>query len=71
MLRQVSKEKTITGLWSKLESLYMTKSMMNRLWNKRCTQKMSSENAISEQLDGFNKLILDLENIDVQIHDKN
>ena len=44
---------------------------MNRLWNKRCTQKMSSENAISEQLDGFNKLILDLENIDVQIHDKN
>jgi len=71
MLRQVSKEKTIAGLWTKLESLYMTKSMVNCFWNKRCTHKMSSKNAISEQLDEFNKLILDLENINVQIHDEN
>lgn len=31
---------------------------------------MSSEKVISEQLDEFNKLILDLENIDVQIDDE-
>jgi len=31
---------------------------------------MSSENAISEQLDEINKLITNLENIDVQIGDE-
>ena len=31
VLRQVSKEKSATGVWSKLEGLYMTKSLVNRL----------------------------------------
>ncbi|ESW05984.1 hypothetical protein PHAVU_010G009700 [Phaseolus vulgaris] len=31
VLRQVSKEKTTAGLWKKLESLYMKKSLVNYL----------------------------------------
>ena len=32
VLQQVSKEKTITNVWSKLEGLYMTKSLVNLLY---------------------------------------
>ena len=35
VLRQVSKEKTAVGIWSKLEDLYMTKSLVNRLYLKQ------------------------------------
>ena len=31
VLRKVSKEKIAAGIWSKLEGLYMTKSLVNRL----------------------------------------
>ena len=34
VLREVSKEKSAAGVWSKLESLYMTKSLANRLFLK-------------------------------------
>ena len=31
VFQQVSKENTVVGIWSKLEDLYMTKSLVNRL----------------------------------------
>lgn len=34
LLRQVSKEKTTTNVWNKLEGLYMTKSLVNRMYLK-------------------------------------
>ena len=34
VLRHVSKEMTTSGLWVKLESLFMTKSLINRLYLK-------------------------------------
>jgi len=60
------KEKTTMGLRIKFESLCMTKSLVNGLYLKQVlySYKMSSENTISKQLDKFNKLIIDLENID-------
>ncbi|KHN39924.1 Retrovirus-related Pol polyprotein from transposon TNT 1-94, partial [Glycine soja] len=60
VLRQVSKETTVAGVRSKLEGLYMTKSLVNHLYLR----------SVGEQLDLFNKLILDLENIDVTIDDE-
>jgi len=65
VFRQVSKEKTATRLWTKLESLYMTKSLVNYLNLKQALQlyKISSEKVISEQLNEFNKMILNMENI--------
>src|SRR4051812_1674547 len=34
VLRQISKETTTSGLWAKIESLYMTKLLVNRLYLK-------------------------------------
>lgn len=34
-LREVSREKTAAGMWLKLENLYMTKSLANRLYMKQ------------------------------------
>jgi len=62
VLRQVSKEK-----WSKLESLYVMKSLVNYLYVKQAfySYMISIEKAIGKQLNEFNKLILDLKNIDI------
>ena len=72
VLRQVSKEKTTVGIWLKLEGLYMTKSLANHLYLKQALYsfKMQEDINVESQLDVFNKLILDLENIDVTIDDE-
>lgn len=50
----------------------MTKSLVNRLYLKQTLYsfKMSEDKILTEQLDMFNKLILDLENVDVSISDE-
>lgn len=35
VLREVTKEKTAAGVWAKLEGMYMTKSLANRLYLKK------------------------------------
>ena len=72
VLREVSKEKTAAGVWLKLEGLYMTKSLANRLYMKQklYSYKILDDKSISEQLDEFNKAIDDLENIDVEMEDE-
>ena len=59
VLRKVSKEKTATRVWTMLEGLYMTKSLVNRLYLKQALYsfKMQEDKSIDEQLDIFNKLI--------------
>ena len=71
-LRKVSKKKTTVGVWTELESLYMTKSLVNRLYLTQALYsfKMQEDKSIDDQLDTLNKLILDLENIDVSIDDE-
>nr|KYP46596.1 Retrovirus-related Pol polyprotein from transposon TNT 1-94 [Cajanus cajan] len=50
----------------------MTKSLLHRLYLKQSLYsfKMQDDRPMGEQLDVFNKLILDLENIDVTIDDE-
>lgn len=50
----------------------MTKSLVNRLYLKRKlhTFHMASGKSLSDRLDDFNKLILDLESIEVAVDDE-
>ncbi|GKE52109.1 hypothetical protein Tco_1487265 [Tanacetum coccineum] len=67
VLREVTGEKTAAGVWSKLETLYMTKSLANKLYLKK---KLYTGRKISEHIDEFNKIVLDLANIEVKFKDE-
>ncbi|KAL8539403.1 hypothetical protein ACS0TY_001141 [Phlomoides rotata] len=70
-LREVSKEKTSIDVWRKLESLYQTKSVSNKLYVKQklLDFRMSEDKNLSEQLDTFNRYVDDLEDLDVKLED--
>nr|GEX34678.1 zinc finger, CCHC-type [Tanacetum cinerariifolium] len=70
-LREVTGETTVAGIWSKLETLYMTKSLANKLYLKKklYTFYMPAGRKISEHIDEFNKIVLDLSNIEVKFKD--
>ncbi|KAD3641560.1 hypothetical protein E3N88_30784 [Mikania micrantha] len=72
VLREVSKETTAASVWTKLESLYMTKSLANRLYLKKrlYTFQMTNGKSLEDHTDEFNKLILDLENIEVELEEE-
>jgi len=62
VLRDVAKEPTATSMWSKLESLYLTKSLARRQFLKQqlYSFKMVESKTIMEQLTEFNKILDDL-----------
>lgn len=66
------KEKTVVGVWIKLQGLYMTKLLVKLLYLKQALYsfKISEDKVLAEQFDIFNKLILDLENINVTINNE-
>ncbi|GJS79394.1 retrovirus-related pol polyprotein from transposon TNT 1-94 [Tanacetum coccineum] len=71
VLREVTGEMTAMGVWSKLETLYMIKSLANKLYLKKLyTFCMSVGRKIFEHIDEFNKIVLDLENIEVKFEDE-
>ncbi|GKB85646.1 hypothetical protein Tco_0957918 [Tanacetum coccineum] len=72
VLREVTKETTAAGIWTKLTSLYMTKSLANKLYQKKklYTYYMRLGMKIGAHIDEFNKLILNLANIDVESEDE-
>ncbi|GJZ49228.1 zinc finger, CCHC-type containing protein [Tanacetum coccineum] len=72
VLRKITKETTAMGIWKKLETLYMTKSLANRLYLKKnlYTFQMHQSKSQSEYIDEFHKLVGDLVAIDIVISDK-
>ncbi|CAL1408658.1 unnamed protein product [Linum trigynum] len=72
IITEVATEKTAAGLWLKLESLYMTKSLTNKLHMKQRLFSLHMEEGTSlrNHLDQLNTILLDLRNIDVKIDDE-
>ena len=72
VIREVAKEKTVAGLWAKLESLYMTKSLANRLYIKKrmFTLRMIEGSSLEEHIDEFNKVCDTLKTIDAALDDE-
>jgi len=72
MLSQVGEEDSAAGIWLKLESIYMTKSLTNRLYLKQrlYTFRMKEGTPIKDHLDELNRIIMDLKNIEVVIDDE-
>lgn len=72
VIREVTGEMTAAGVWTKLESLYMTKSLANKLYLKKklYTFYMPAGRKISKHIDDFNKIVLDLANIEVKFEDE-
>ncbi|KAL5555285.1 hypothetical protein UlMin_037521 [Ulmus minor] len=68
VLREIVKCKTAAKVWLKLESLYMTKNLSNKLYLKAkfFTWKMTEGRDLQDHIDDFNKLVMDLENIGVK-----
>nr|GEW42352.1 hypothetical protein [Tanacetum cinerariifolium] len=69
ILREVIHETIVAGLCLKLESLYMTKSLANklRLKDRLYTFRMKPGTSVQNHLDEFNTILIDLENLDVEL----
>ncbi|KAH9779743.1 hypothetical protein KPL71_007826 [Citrus sinensis] len=73
VLREVGDQTTAAGLWKKLEDLYTKKSLTKRFSTKKrlYTLQMEEGSSLTIHIDAFNKIILDLEDINVKIEDEN
>ncbi|GJR34941.1 retrotransposon protein, putative, ty1-copia subclass [Tanacetum coccineum] len=71
VLIEVTRETTAVGVWLKLETLYMTNSLANKFYMKKklYTFYMPAGRKISEHIHEFNKIVLDLANIEVKFED--
>lgn len=72
VLSKVTNEKSASEVWLKLETLYMTKNLSNRLYLKAkfLTFKMAKGRDLQAHIDNINKLYLDLESIEVKYKDE-
>jgi hypothetical protein len=68
VLFNIVTEKTTIGLWTKMEILYMTKSLMNRIFLKRklCSLCMKEGTKIVDHLNTFNTLLVQLNSMGVK-----
>ncbi|KZV56298.1 hypothetical protein F511_00295 [Dorcoceras hygrometricum] len=72
VLREVAEEVSALSLWNKLESLYLKRSLANRLYLKKSLYTIHLEEGkdLKKHMDEFNKIILDLKNVDIKITDE-
>lgn len=73
VLRLVDEATTTGELWKKLESLYLTKSLPNNLYLKEkfFGYKIDQSKDLEENLDEFQKIVVDLNNIGEKMSDEN
>ncbi|TXG57989.1 hypothetical protein EZV62_015818 [Acer yangbiense] len=75
VLMEVNDEKTDCDVWKKLERLYLTKSLTNKIYLKErlFTFKMNASKGLDQNLDDFKKITIELANasIDEKLSDEN
>lgn len=71
-IRKVMKETTSLGIWKALEREYKMKSLPNRIYLKQrfASYKMDEHKSIEQNLDGFLKLVNDVESLNIKISDE-
>ncbi|GJT21706.1 hypothetical protein Tco_0891643 [Tanacetum coccineum] len=69
VIYEVADEETAAGVWKKLEKLYMTKSLINKLLLKQrlFSLRMKEGSSLKEHLDALNSILMDLKNVEVKI----
>ncbi|MFQ6666254.1 hypothetical protein Gotur_032680 [Gossypium turneri] len=72
ILQEVLIEKTSSALWKRLETLYVTKSLANRLVLKQClfTFRMNEGELLRDHISQFITLLNDLRSVEIYIDDK-
>ena len=72
VLREVGDQTTVVSLWKELEDLYTKKSLTKRLCTKKrlYTLQMEEGSSLAIHIDNFNRIILDLEGINVKLENK-
>ena len=71
VLYNMMNEKTNIGLWCRLESLYMTKSLSNKLFMKELYNLQMKEGMpILQHLNTFNRILSDLLALEVKLEQK-
>ena len=72
VLREVTFQKTAKALWEKSQSLYLKKTLTNKLYKKQClySLRMSEDTSLSSHIHEFESIIMDLQNLDVIIDDE-
>ena len=73
IIRQVLEEETAHKVWKKLESLYATKDLPNKicLRGKIFTYKMDSSKTLTENLDEFKKIVSNFKSLEDKLDDEN
>ncbi|GJT67395.1 retrovirus-related pol polyprotein from transposon TNT 1-94 [Tanacetum coccineum] len=69
VLYEVTDEETTAGVWKKLEKLYMTKSLTNKLLLKQrlFSLRIKEGMTLKDHLDALNSILMDLKNVGVKI----
>ena len=72
IITEAAEEEIIFGMWLKLETLYMTKSLTNKLLLKQrlFSLCMNEGTPLRYHLDQFNTILLELRNIFVKVENE-
>ena len=72
ILRKVDESKTTAELWKKLEKLYLVKTLPNKIFllEQFFGFKMDTTKDLETNLNDFNRLCLDLSNVDKKFSDE-
>ena len=72
VLREVIGKTTAASLWKALEDKYQNKSLTIRLYQKQrlYNLRMTENTSVKEHVDNFNRIVLDLQAVDVKIDEE-